>query len=338
VYSDAPTLEYDMQHIRLAQWADCMLICPATANTIAKVAHGIADNLLTTLALSFVKNLIVAPAMNGATWVNPATQENVAVLKGRGVCVLPVGEGELACGESGMGRLIDEDRIVNAVLTYNIPRCLSGKKILIASGPTQEPLDPVRVITNRSSGKMGSALALGALTLGASVTVVSGPAPAALPAGATVFPVTTARQMQEALEANFDNCDICIMAAAVCDFRPRQASRKKISVDKKSSGFTLDFSPNPDIAQGLARRKKGQFLVCFALETENAETRARQKLKAKGCDMIIANTVSGALGTDAATVRIIAPGKKALDIGPADKQEVALKILLEISSAAWAGA
>ncbi len=222
VYSDEVYL-YDVEHIRLSEWADILLIAPATANTIAKIAHGIADNLLTSIALAFTPgNTIIAPAMNSRMWENPATQENIFLLRSRQYTILAVGRGELACGVEGEGRMLEVEEIVKAVTChFKNSRPLSGKRVLISSGPTEEPMDPVRVITNRSSGKMGAALASEALRLGAEVTVVSGPAAAQLPNGVKVRHVKTAAEMEAVMQNEFPDTDICIMAAAVSDFRRR---------------------------------------------------------------------------------------------------------------------
>ena len=227
VFGDTIAPTYDMDHIRLAEWADVFLICPATANTIAKIARGIADNLLTTLALSFNGMLMVAPAMNTVMWENPATGDNIAVLKNRGIRVLPVASGPLACGDDGPGRMIATETIVEHVLGAALPRCFTGRKILIASGATAEPLDPVRVITNRSSGRMGAALAHAALCMDADVTVVSGVSQTVMPEGITLEQVSTTAEMAAALKKHFAGCDICIMAAAISDFRPKPLPGKR---------------------------------------------------------------------------------------------------------------
>jgi phosphopantothenoylcysteine decarboxylase/phosphopantothenate--cysteine ligase len=333
VYSDSAVSAYDMDHIRLAEWADLFLICPATANTMAKIARGMADNLLTTLALSFSGPLFLAPAMNPVMWQNPATGDAIACLKKRGVRILPVTNGPLACGDEGPGRMLGIETIAEYILGSNVPRCLEGKKILIASGPTAEPIDPVRVITNRSSGRMGAALASAALCAGADVTVVSGPAQAALPEGITVERVTTAGEMAEALRQRFDHCDICVMAAAISDFRPQQVATEKIK--RSGSGpVTLVLEPTEDVAALLARRKNKQYLVCFALETDSSgqgEEQALAKMQAKKCDMIVFNTVESSLDTENATISIIAAGKSSQRKQPMSKREAAREIVITIA-------
>ncbi|HUI93001.1 MAG TPA: bifunctional phosphopantothenoylcysteine decarboxylase/phosphopantothenate--cysteine ligase CoaBC [Chitinivibrionales bacterium] len=329
VYCEDVPAGHDMAHIELAKWGQLLLVCPATANTIAKIANGIADNLLTTLALSFEHRTIIAPAMNTAMWNNRATQDNIAALRARGCTVLPVDEGELACGDEGPGRLLPLETIVERVRGAGRPRPLAGKKVLISSGPTSEALDAVRVISNRSSGKMGAALAAAALSAGADVCVVSGPAVAPLPAGCRVVRVFTALEMKAALEKEFRSCDICIMAAAVGDFRPKEVVQGK----KHRSGaasWTVELLPNPDIAEGLGKKKKRQILVGFSLETKADEVAARVKMKKKNCDMMVVNAVESAMEADAASAAIIYKNKPAQHLPRADKRELAEKIMASI--------
>lgn len=323
---------YDMDHIRLSEWADIFLVCPATANTIAKVAHGIADNLLTSLALSIPEEkIIIAPAMNSVMWMNKATCANIEILKSRGVRVLPVGEGELACKVVGPGRMLEVEQIADLVLSPREASAIfEGKHILISSGPTEEPIDPVRVITNRSSGKMGAALAGVALTMGARVTVVSGPAQMALPSGARVVPVTSAEQMQSALEDEFDSADVCIMAAAVSDYRPAVSSSSKIHREE-SEKLTLELLPNPDIVAGLGKRKKKQFIVGFSLESGNGLERAVDKMKRKNCDMMVYNRAEDALGRDSTSISLLFADGRVENCPAVDKVEAARVILRSIA-------
>ncbi|MDR2591999.1 MAG: bifunctional phosphopantothenoylcysteine decarboxylase/phosphopantothenate--cysteine ligase CoaBC [Chitinispirillales bacterium] len=303
VYSDDKSAHYDMDHIRLSEWADLLLICPATANTIAKMAGGIADNLLTTLTLSIHESkIIVVPAMNCVMWANNATQSNVGTLASRGVTVLPVGEGELACGVRGPGRMAGTEEIVKRVMDrFNASEnpanaALKGKNVLISSGPTEEPIDPVRVITNRSSGKMGAALAKAALSMGARVTVVSGPASEPPPSGANVIRVRTAAEMAAEMGGRFAEADICVMAAAVSDYRPVVSSNIKIHRSEKEN-ITLELAPNPDILAALGAVKTSkQFLIGFSLESGDGVDRADEKMRKKGCDMMVFNTADTALG------------------------------------------
>jgi phosphopantothenoylcysteine decarboxylase / phosphopantothenate---cysteine ligase len=330
VYCEDRPAGHDMAHIELAKWGQLLLVCPATANTIAKIAHGIADNLLTTLALSFENHIMIAPAMNSAMWNNRATQENIAALRARGCIVLPVDEGELACGDEGPGRLLPLEAIAEQVRNAGRKRPLAGKRVLISSGPTSEALDAVRVIANRSSGKMGAALATAALNAGADVCVVSGPAPTPLPAGCRVVRVTTALEMKAALEKEFKTCDICIMAAAVGDFRPREVVKGK----KHRSGaasWTVELLPNPDIAESLGKRKKRQVLVGFSLETRADEVAARVKMKKKNCDMMVVNAVESAMEGDDASAAIIYKNKPSEHLPRSNKRELAEKIMARIA-------
>jgi phosphopantothenoylcysteine decarboxylase/phosphopantothenate--cysteine ligase len=318
---------HDMAHIELARWAQYLLICPASANTIAKLAHGIADNLLTTLALSFEGRLLIAPAMNTNMWRNAATNANISLLQSRGAMVLPVDSGELACGDEGPGRLPPLESIVDFVRGAFMPRCLFGKKVLVSSGPTVEPLDAVRVVSNRSSGKMGAALARAALRAGAETVVVSGPSRAPLPPGCRVVAVETALEMKAALEAEFDNCDICIMAAAVSDFRPEHVLTGKKHRD--NAGWSVGFVANPDIVAGLGAKKTKQFLVGFSLETgaDAGEGRGRQKMTAKKCDMMVVNSAETSLESDTTSVRVLFPGGKDRTFAACGKQAAAEAII-----------
>jgi phosphopantothenoylcysteine decarboxylase/phosphopantothenate--cysteine ligase len=312
VYTDDGPAQYDIEHIRLSEWADALLICPATANTIAKMAGGVADNLLTTLALSVPEEkIIVAPAMNCVMWANKATQANVSLLASRGVLVLPVEDGMLACGVRGPGRMLGLEEIARRVIAFvdNAgSTALKGKNVLIASGPTEEPIDPVRVITNRSSGKMGAALARVALSMGARVTVVSGPAAEPLPPGIEAVYVRTAAEMSAALGERFTSADICVMAAAVSDYRPANPSDTKIRREE-SGNITLELTPNPDIlaALGTAKTPK-QFLVGFSLESGDALDRAEEKMRKKGCDMLVFNRADTAIGGDNTSITLLFAG------------------------------
>jgi len=332
VYKD-DSVNYDMDHIRLAEWGRKLLICPATANTIAKIAHGIGDNLLTTLALSFRESqIIIAPAMNTVMWENKATQANIALLKERGITVLPVGFGKLACDTTGAGRMIEPEEIVSYVVASSKSNSLlSGKRVLISSGPTEEPIDPVRVITNKSSGKMGAALAREALVMGAQVTVVSGPTKEKFPSAVRLLFVTTAQQMHDTLHEEFTNADICIMAAAVSDYRVALFSESKL--ERKVDGtLTLELVPNPDIAASFGKIKGGRTLVCFALESDDREFRAIEKMEKKGCDLIVFNRADKALGLDLTTITILGKQGFRKVVESADK-EVAAQRILECAAA-----
>jgi phosphopantothenoylcysteine decarboxylase/phosphopantothenate--cysteine ligase len=333
VHNDDPVDSPDMAHIELAKWGQALLVCPASANTIAKLAHGIADNLLTTLALSFENRTIVVPAMNTAMWNNAATQANVAALASRGVTVLPVDEGELACGDEGPGRMLPVETIVDHVLAALQPRSLAGKKVLISMGPTAEAIDAVRVISNRSSGKMGAMLARAALRAGGTVCVVSGPAPVVPPPGCRAVFVTSARDMKAALEKEFTACDICIMAAAVSDFRPAVVVKGK-KHREKSATWNLSLVANPDILAGLGTKKKRRFLVGFSLDAGGNEATARAKMKKKNCDMMVANAVESAMERDDAAAAILYKNKPTERLALQDKQKLAETIIDRISACA----
>ena len=330
VYVDEPARDFDMAHVSLAKWGDFLLVCPATADTIAKIAHGIADNLLTTLALSFEKRLVIAPAMNTAMWLNRATQENVALLTGRGAFVLPVDEGDLACGDTGPGRLLAPETIVDFILSLASPRCLADKKVLVSSGPTHEPIDAVRYIGNRSSGKMGAALARAAMLAGARVTLVSGPSPTPPPPGVRLITVTTAAEMLAVLEKEFDETDVCIMAAAVADFRPARRIEGKKHRDHQAS-WDLTFVPNPDIAEHLGGRKTRQFLACFSLETGDDLASPLEKMKRKKCDLMIINTTDASLELDSTEVRIVLPDASVEHLPRQSKKSAAAHIIERIA-------
>lgn len=330
VYLDGAPQVHDMDHIRLAEWGEWMLVCPATANTIAKLAHGMADNLLTTLALSFERRLAVAPAMNTRMWDNAATQANLALLGARGATVFPVDSGELACGTWGAGRMLPVEAIADQVCALGIPRVLAGVKVLIGSGPTEEPIDPVRVLTNSSSGRMGAALAEAALAMGADVTFVTGPAPVAPPAGVRRIDVRTAREMQSAMSAEFAACGVCVMAAAVSDYRPEVVSDVKLSRERSSS-MELRLVANPDILAALGAAKGSRVLVGFALESDEGMERARDKLARKNCDLLVLNHVDSSLGRPTSEATILEPGRDALVLGRLDKGALARAILERVA-------
>lgn len=330
VYTDVMPASPDMAHIELAKWGDLLLVCPATANTIAKLAHGMADNLLATLALSFEKRLLIAPAMNTAMWNNAAVRSNIAMLSSRGARVLPVDEGALACGDEGAGRLVPIETIAEYVMWGLRPQLLAGKRVLISSGPTTEPIDAVRVITNRSSGKMGAMLARAAQLAGAEVCAVTGPAPVRPPWGCRVIPVITALDMKAALDAEFPHCDICIMAAAVSDFRPSETfAGKKHRSD--SSTLALSLTANPDILAGLGASKTNQVLVGFSLDSDENQEIARAKMAKKNCDMMIANPVDTSMQSDETSASILVRGKPAEHTARSSKRELAEVIIDRIA-------
>jgi len=326
-------VESAIEHIAVAQAIDALVIVPATANVLAKMAHGIADDFLTTLCLATKAPLIVAPAMNVNMWEHPATQKNVEILRERGVKVLQPDEGYLACGMTGAGRLTSVESIAQAVLaTLGASDDLSGERVLVTAGPTQEPLDEVRYLSNMSSGKMGYALAEASRRRGARVVLVSGPTHLEPPAGAEVERVRTAEEMAHAVLRHFEKATVTLMAAAVADFRPAEVYPRKI---KKRDGVpTLKLEPTPDILAMLApRRRPGQLVVGFAAETENLLANAAAKLRDKRLDFIVANDLlqEGA-GFDADTniVTLVFPDGHSKPLQKMSKLDVAQRILDEI--------
>jgi phosphopantothenoylcysteine decarboxylase/phosphopantothenate--cysteine ligase len=286
-----PAQNPDIEHIAVARRADLYLIAPATADILARHAHGIADDWLTTTLLATRAPVLFAPAMNAQMYAHPATQANVALLRDRGCHFVGPDSGRLACGEVGPGRLIDTRAILEAAIIAMCPRKdLAGCRILLTSGANHEPVDPVRYLGNRSSGKMGHALALEALCRGAEVTVVAGPCEVPPPAAATVVRADTARDMLAAVEARAADCDIFIAAAAVADYHVADPPAAK---QKRGKGtWTLSLEPNPDITAAVAaRRRPGQLLVGFAAETHDVPEFGAQKRAAKGLDLIVANRV-----------------------------------------------
>src|SRR5215475_1978958 len=281
-----------VEHVGLAERADAMLVVPATANVLAKAAQGIADDFLTTLLLAARCPVLMAPAMDGGMWEHPAVIANVRVLRERGVTVVEPDAGPLASGLTGQGRLPETDTIVEGLLRALVTtRDLAGEHVLVTAGPTREPIDPVRYLSNRSSGKMGYRLATAALRRGAQVTLVSGPTALAPPPGAVFVPVETAEDMREAALHHLDSATIVIKAAAVADYRVAQPSATKIK-SKKDEGVTLELVPNPDILKEIASRKGSRFIVGFAAETDDVRAHAAAKLRAKGVDMLVLNDVS----------------------------------------------
>lgn len=279
------------RHIDIAQWADLVLIAPATANLIGRYANGLADDLLTTLMISTTAPVMLAPAMNSEMWFNAAVQDNLRRLRDRGVIFVEPGSGELACHTVGIGRMAEPEEILQSVIEhFNAQRTrdLFGLNVLVTAGPTQEPLDPVRVITNRSSGKMGYAVAQAAASRGAKVTLVSGPTSLAKPAISEFVPVQTAEEMHMAAAARFDKADIAIGVAAVADWRPIHAADAKLSKDKGSP--QIEWMPTVDILAELGKQKRAnQILVGFSLETDPSRLKSPAKLEKKNLDLLIAN-------------------------------------------------
>ncbi len=286
------TQESEIGHINLADNVDLFVIAPATANVIGKVAAGIADDLLTTVLMATKAPVLIAPAMNIHMYENPILQENVRKLRRLGYHFIEPAEGYLACGYEGKGRLPEPEKILEEIRRLLKKKDLVGEKLLITAGPNREPLDPVRYLSNRSSGKMGYALARAAIRRGAEVALISGPTELEPPAGARLTSVTTAAEMRHAVLEEFSGCTAVIMAAAVSDYRPVDFARKKI---KRGKGpIELRLEPNPDILQEISARKNGKMLVGFAAETGELVANAAKKLKDKNLDMIVANNVSEA--------------------------------------------
>ena len=285
--------ESTMGHIALARWADLILIAPATADTLAKLRYGHADDWLSALCLATTAAVYFAPAMNHQMWENPATQDNINILQARGMIMLGPDYGEQACGETGAGRLLAPTLMVEILAAQQLPPQLQGKRVVVTAGPTQEPLDPVRYLTNHSSGKMGFALAQAAALAGAQVDLITGPVSLATPSGVTRHDVVTACEMSEAVAA-ITTMDIFIACAAVADYRPQQCHTQKIK--KEPQPTTIVLTPNPDIIYQVATRDSRPFVVGFAAETEAVAEYAQQKRQAKKMDMIAANQVGKGLG------------------------------------------
>ncbi|RUQ94654.1 bifunctional phosphopantothenoylcysteine decarboxylase/phosphopantothenate--cysteine ligase CoaBC [Legionella septentrionalis] len=292
-----PQAERAMGHIELARWADLLLIAPASANCLAKMAHGLADDLLSTLYLVAETPVLVCPAMNRSMWKHPATQENCALLSQRGAMIIGPEEGMQACGEEGFGRMSEVENIITALRFYPLRNLLQGQKIMITAGPTREAIDPVRYLTNRSSGKMGYALAQAACMAGAEVLLISGPTALQPPVGVRFSGVESAQEMFAAVTQHFEPGMIFIGAAAVADYRVETPSVKKLKKNEQTS-LTCHLSLNPDILAAIAASKKAKFVIGFAAETNDVIIHAKEKLKNKQLDMIIANQVGAGIGFD----------------------------------------
>jgi phosphopantothenoylcysteine decarboxylase/phosphopantothenate--cysteine ligase len=332
--SESPeeTLSSAIEHIAVAQDNEILVIAPATADLMARLAHGLADDFLTTMYLAFTGRVVLAPAMNNNMWAHPATQENLAALRKRGHIIVEPEEGLLACGTTGPGRLAEPERIADVVAGISFhARDLEGETVLITAGPTQEPLDPVRYISNRSSGKMGYALAEAAVQRGAQVVLVSGPVQLSEPHGARVVHVHTAREMHDAVMQHLPEAGIIVKAAAVADYHLSQVPRQKIK--KTAVRMSLDLDPTPDILAELGQKKGDRLLIGFAAETENLVEGARQKLASKNCDMVVANLVNQeATGfeTDDNEVVLVLSTGETIPISRAPKREIADRIFDQV--------
>ena len=293
VLTDLFAIESAIEHIAVATEHEILVIAPATADLIGKLAHGLADDFLTTAYLAFTGIVVIAPAMNVNMWQHPATQANVEMLRRRGHLIVEPGAGFLACGMTGPGRLAEPEAIAAAVAQATRKRTdLEGETVLITAGPTQEPLDPVRYISNRSSGKMGYALADAAAARGAHVILVSGPVHLAPPRAVDLVSVRTAVEMREQVMAHLAGATIVIKAAAVADFHLSKVPDQKVK--KTAARISLELDPTPDILAELGRKKDDRLLIGFAAETQNLQQEARRKLESKNCDMVVGNLVGGA--------------------------------------------
>lgn len=335
------TQEAEIGHIQLSRAADLVVVAPATADLMAKMAAGLANDLASTLLLATDKKVLIAPAMNVRMWHHPATQRNLARLMADGVGVIGPDAGDMACGEHGLGRMAEPAAIVAAIVAAFGGGPLSGRHVLVTSGPTHEPIDPVRYIANRSSGAQGTALAAALRDLGARVSFITGPASVPPPAGVDVVQVETARQMLAAVEAALP-ADVAVFAAAVADWRVANASGQKMKKDGSGRPPALEFSENPDILARISSRTEGRpgLVVGFAAETENVIAHATAKRARKGCDWIVANDVSpesGVMGGAENTVTII-DAKGAETWERRSKDEVARRLAARIAAALGGGA
>ena len=324
------TQESRISHIELAEKADIVVVAPATANIIGKVASGIADDLLTTVIMATRAPLLFAPAMNSNMYENKIVQANIERLKKNGCSFIGPEEGELACGYEGRGRLAPVEDIVDAAEECLAPKDLKGEKVLVTAGPTREAIDPVRFISNPSSGRMGYAIARAAKRRGAEVVLVSGPSHLNPPRGVTFIKTTTAEEIAEATMRHYPQSTVVIMAAAVSDYRPRISHRKKVK--KEEARINIELERTQDILKELGSRKRGQFLVGFALETENMLANAKKKLKEKRLDMIVANDPGGFDG-EITQVTIIEGEDIVEHLPPFPKNEVAERILDKVAMA-----
>jgi len=328
----------EVLHVRLAREAHVAVVVPATANVLAKLAHGHADDLLSATLLEATCPLVIAPAMHSGMWEHPATQANVEILRDRGVTFVGPATGALAHGDEGIGRLEEPEDVVAAVRGALAPQDLAGHTLLLTSGPTHEPIDPVRFVGNRSTGKMGAALAAEALGRGASVTVVLGPG-AVVPPDVEVVPVQTTEEMRDAVLARFDDADAVVMAAAVADFRPKAIADAKL---KKDAGVPeLLLEPTPDILAELGERRGDQVLVGFAAETEDLEVAGRQKLTSKHLDLVVVNLVGRpdtGFGADTNEAMLLAKGGEDEPLRRWTKRELAAAVMDRVAGLLGPGA
>ena len=331
VVTDAFALleEAQIGHVALADLAELIVILPATANIIGKIANGIADDFLSTMVMASRAPVLMVPSMNVNMWENAVLQKNIQILLERGTHFVEPGTGELACHWYGKGRLADLEDVLEKIEDLFSPKDLKGERILITAGPTQEPIDPIRYLSNRSSGKMGYALAKMARRRGAEVVLISGPTQLSPPRRDIEFvSVRTAEEMKEAVFHHLERCTVVMKAAAVADYRPKEVSPKKIK--KGEPLLSLEMEKTSDILEELGRRKEGRILIGFAAESENLLKNAETKLQAKKLDLIIANEIDAAFGQDTNQVKIIYPTGKTKDIPLMNKEDVAHILLNEI--------
>ena len=321
----------NMAHINLTRGADLVLIAPASADFMAKLAHGMADDLLSTLCLASPRPIAVVPAMNREMWDKPATQRNVAQLRADGLQVMGPASGDQACGETGDGRMLEPADILAEVMATFVPKRLKGLRLLITAGPTSEPLDPVRVLTNRSSGKTGYALARAAQEAGAHVTLVTGPTALQVPRGVQAIPVLTARQMHTAVMGAVHEADIFVAVAAVADWHVVNASQSKLKKTHDGVPPAIEFAPNPDILAEVAGLANGPWCVGFAAETENLAEHAEAKRRRKGVPLLVGNLAQDVMDADVTTL-VLFDEAGAHPLPPASKRHAAHTLVEAIAN------
>jgi phosphopantothenoylcysteine decarboxylase / phosphopantothenate---cysteine ligase len=327
-----PTAEAGMGHIQLARWADVVLIAPASADFIARLSQGQASDLLTSICLATAARIVIAPSMNQGMWLNLSTQANVQTLKARNIKVFGPAEGAQACGDTGPGRLLEPQELIDAIATLFVSGILAGKKVVITAGPTREAIDPVRYLSNYSSGKMGYALAQAAMEAGAHTLLITGPTQLQQPDRVQTINVVSANEMLQASLVHADGCDVFIAAAAVADYRPLQTATQKIKKNNSDS-LQLNLVKNPDIVATIAALEKRPFTVGFAAESEHLKENAQQKLQQKNLDMVIANNISHqGIGFNSDENAVIVFDKyTSFEISQRSKQQLARDLIAEIA-------
>ena len=321
--------EAAMGHIELARWADVVLVAPASADFIARLAHGFADDLLSTLCLATQAPIVLAPAMNQQMWASAATCANVALLRGRGVSLLGPATGDQACGETGPGRMLEPNEIAESIAATGSSGAFAGKRVLITAGPTREAIDPVRFVSNRSSGKMGFAVAVAMRAAGAEVVLVTGPVSLEPPPGVRCIEVETAAQMLEAVQRELPGTHVLVATAAVADYRPETVAQRKIKKQAQAGNMVLSMAPTVDILATVAAGRERPFTVGFAAETDSVEQHARDKLERKKLDMIAANEVGAAKAFDCDdnALLVLWPGGGRAELARAPKRALATALV-----------